>query len=304
MTNNNNNNNNNSNNMATGWEGAAAQGISMLGGFIGANSQHQRQKELMGIQFGNQRELNRQGHNLQYDLWKKTSYPAQLEMMKKAGLNPGLMYKQGGSSGQTGSQTGGSAASGNAAGFNPMDVGALKMGAELDLIKAQAEDLRSQARKRDGVDTDLSTAMERKANAEAVLNELEGDAKKKFEDKYIKGLVAEWETSGYTADLQKVAVGLASNGMHNRTIATVIETLFGWDMTEENSLDKKVDFLPDHVVAALSSVGIEFDPGMSRRAIMNSVIAGWIAGKVINDKFDDIMGFLNPNGEIGFKKNR
>ena len=139
MTNNyNNNNNNNNNNMA--WQGAAAQGLSMLGGFIGANSQHQRQKGLMGIQHKNQMALNRQGQRMQMDMWKNTSYPAQLKMMKEAGLSPGLMYGGGpGQGGTTGSQTGGSAASGNAAAFTPMDVSALKMGAELKLINAQKD---------------------------------------------------------------------------------------------------------------------------------------------------------------------
>ena len=83
--------------------------------------------------------MPQQAYLIQYDLWKKTSFPAQLEMLKKAGLSPGLMYKQGGSPGQTGSQTGGSAASGNAAKFNIMDVSAMKMAAEIEAIKEGVE---------------------------------------------------------------------------------------------------------------------------------------------------------------------
>jgi len=98
-------------------EGPIGIGLGMLEGAInqGLNQQQfQQQQELMEIAQQNQMALNQQGSDLQYKLWKKTSYPKQVEMMKKAGLNPALMYKGAGAAGSTGSQTGGSAASGNA----------------------------------------------------------------------------------------------------------------------------------------------------------------------------------------------
>lgn len=39
----------------------------------------------------------------QMDIWNRTNYEAQVEHMRNAGLNPALMYKGGGMSGQTGS---------------------------------------------------------------------------------------------------------------------------------------------------------------------------------------------------------
>lgn len=120
------------------WLGLGAQVLSTGGGLFGQKKQYKNQKKLMGIQYQNQRNLNQQGSDLQYDMWNKTNYPAQLEMMKKAGLNPGLMYGLGGGSGTTtGSQSGGSASSGNAGGFNPMDVGALMMGKQMELMDSQ-----------------------------------------------------------------------------------------------------------------------------------------------------------------------
>jgi hypothetical protein len=112
------------------WLGA---GISMLGGAFGAQGQQRRQRELMNLQHQNQQELNQQGHDLQYQQWLRTNYPAQVEMMKKAGLNPALMYKGSGPGGTTGSQTGGSAASGSAVAFSPMDV------SNMALMKAQKD---------------------------------------------------------------------------------------------------------------------------------------------------------------------
>ena len=110
--------------MAFGWDQGIAAGSTILG-MIGQNAraktQHGRQKELMGVQFNNQSKLNKQGSDLQYDMWKKTNAPAQVGMLKEAGLNAGLMYGQSGPGGQTGSQGGGSAQSGSAAA--PMDIG-------------------------------------------------------------------------------------------------------------------------------------------------------------------------------------
>ena len=45
--------------------------------------------------------------NNQLELWEKTNYPAQVEQMKNAGLNVGLMYKGGGPSGQIAAANGG-----------------------------------------------------------------------------------------------------------------------------------------------------------------------------------------------------
>jgi hypothetical protein len=121
--------------------GAGGAMLGMIGGAIGAGSQHRRQRELMHLQHSNQMALNRQGHNLQYDLWKRTSYPAQLKMMKEAGLNPSLMYGGGpGSGGSTGSQTGGSAVGGSATAFQPMDLSnMMMMDAQKKLLEKQAE---------------------------------------------------------------------------------------------------------------------------------------------------------------------
>ncbi len=122
---------------AAGW--AAKTGVQAIRG----NKQHERNKELQSIQMGNQAGLNRQGHNLQMDMWNKTNYKQQLEKMKEAGLSPGLMYGGSGASGSTtGSQSGGSAASASAAApqamAQNMDISNLMIGAQIELAKSQA----------------------------------------------------------------------------------------------------------------------------------------------------------------------
>ena len=150
----------NKNNMS-GIGAAAGQVAGGLIGMIGQNSrakkQHNRQKELMGIQLKNQQQLNKQGQQLQMQTWRDTNYGAQMDMMKEAGLNPALMYgMSGGGGATTGSQGGGSAQSGNS--HAPMDIGAV---VQASLANAQRELLNSQKEKTDaerdkikGIDTD------------------------------------------------------------------------------------------------------------------------------------------------------
>jgi len=131
--------------------------IAPIGGAIYQNAvQNERerrsmenQRQLMDLQQQNQMELNKQGQQIQLDTWMKTSYPAQMKMMKEAGLNPALMYGMGGGGGTTtGGQGGGSAASGSAPAPQQMDmkaiIEAMKLGVEIantkaDTLKKQAE---------------------------------------------------------------------------------------------------------------------------------------------------------------------
>jgi hypothetical protein len=115
-----------------------AAAIAKRGGQQQAGRQYHREKKLMGMGFGYQQQLNQQGHDLQMDMWNKTNYGAQMEHMKKAGLNPALMYGGAGQGGQTGSQTGGSAPGGHAAQESAMDV------SNMILAMAQAEKLKAE----------------------------------------------------------------------------------------------------------------------------------------------------------------
>ena len=149
--------NNNSFNWGGAIGGAAGGILGMIGQNKRARKQHNRQKELMGIQFGNQQELNKQGQKLQMQTWRDTGYGAQMEMMKEAGLNPGLMYGMSGGGGQTtGSQGGGSAQSGNS--HAPMDIGnsvqAALAASQIKLQDSQANLNDEEAKKKRGVDTD------------------------------------------------------------------------------------------------------------------------------------------------------
>ena len=141
------------NNSGGVWSGAAAAGLGMLGGIGQGNRQYHRQKRLMNFQQANQMALNRQGHDLQMDLWNKTNYGAQVAHMKDAGLNPALMYGSAGQGGSTGSQGGGSASGGSAAGERVMDLNNMLTGAQIRDLEASAKKKKAEADKITGVDT-------------------------------------------------------------------------------------------------------------------------------------------------------
>lgn len=102
-------------------------------------------------------------HNFQNQLkmWKATNYSAQMEELKKAGLNPALLYGMSGGGGATTGSSGGSVSGGGmpvsgGGQFAGMGIDMAKSQAELELIKAQTKKLEAEANKTAGVDTDLT----------------------------------------------------------------------------------------------------------------------------------------------------
>jgi len=136
---------------------AAIQGAAQVGGgvltMIGQKKREKRamdnQKDLMNLQMRNQMQLDKHGQQIQQETWENTNYPAQVKMLKDAGMNPGLLYGNGGPGGVTGAQTGGSAAGGQAPApqmMPNMDIGqALGKATEIALAKAQARKANAEA---------------------------------------------------------------------------------------------------------------------------------------------------------------
>ena len=132
-------------------------GMELASNMFGGMFQRGSNKKNMKRQYNYQRMLNQQGHDLQFDMWNKTNYPAQLEMMKKAGLNPGLMYGLGGGSGTTTGSQGGGSATGGQAPMQPMGIDA-GTASQIELNKALANKANAEATKTSGVDTELGQA--------------------------------------------------------------------------------------------------------------------------------------------------
>ncbi|AXH77323.1 MAG: DNA pilot protein [Microviridae sp.] len=125
--------------------GAGGEVLGMLTSQATAKQQYKRTQQLMSKQQHNQMALNQQGQNLQMQTWRDTNYPAQVAMLKEAGLNPSLLYGKGGGGGATtGSQGGGSASMGQAQQANPMGIESIM---QMNIMKAQTELIEAQKNK-------------------------------------------------------------------------------------------------------------------------------------------------------------
>ena len=92
-------------------------------------------------------------------MWEKTNYPAQVAQMRKAGLNPALMYGQAGAGGQLG----GTAPSGGdgTSGMNPFNnssqdiLGLMMAKSQVRLNEAKAAEAEAKAETTKGIDTEV-----------------------------------------------------------------------------------------------------------------------------------------------------
>ena len=131
--------------------GAAAAG--KLLDMATAGWQRKQQGKLMDMQAAQNRKMADYNHQLQLDMWEKTNYNAQKEQMMKAGINPALMYGQAGAGGTTGSGMAQGVGMPAAPQTRGMDINPL-MTAQIELMKAQANQANAQAEKTKGVDTE------------------------------------------------------------------------------------------------------------------------------------------------------
>lgn len=118
-------------------------GLAMQGQNDRRQISQQGKLQAMQIQ-GNKTMLDYQKQK-ELEMWEATSYPAQMAMLKKAGLNPALMYGMGGGGGTTVGGGGSSVGGGNAP-VGGGEIGTmmgigLQTKAQIELLKAQKENI-------------------------------------------------------------------------------------------------------------------------------------------------------------------
>jgi hypothetical protein len=195
--------------------GFGSQLLGMIGGHQAERRNYRNQRNLMNLQMQNQAGLNRQGHDLQMDMWNKTNYGAQVGHMKNAGLNPALMYKGAGAGGTTGSQGGGSASMGSSQQGRVMDMGNLMMGAQMENLRANTKKTEEDTRYQEWLRT-------RKGESDINVNEqgiLESIAREKNigEDTKLKAeqkvkTMSETKLNEVKTDLDKLKVDAGATG--------------------------------------------------------------------------------------------
>lgn len=154
-----------------------AQGVIGTGiGLALQKGQDKRQlkqaKKLQEMEIAGSKQLTDYSYGKQLQMWKDTNYSAQMAELKKAGLNPGLLYGMGGAGGQS---TGGGAEHVGSGGAPVEAGGAAQMGmglqiamigAQKRLIEAQASKTKAEEEKIKGVDTQLAKSQIDKVIAE------------------------------------------------------------------------------------------------------------------------------------------
>lgn len=169
---------------------AAGPILGIAGGGINNRRQLQQQGQLLSQQAAIDKDMARYNQGLALDMWKKTGPLAQMNQLKEAGLNPGLIYGMGGAGGQTAGSQGGHVSSASA---QPQDVvGQVSTALQLGLLKAQKENIEAnttktttETKKIGGVDTELAQTQIQKfiadigsSNAQQKLTELNTEINK------------------------------------------------------------------------------------------------------------------------------
>lgn len=127
----------------------ASIGTQAAGGIIGAGMgllleghndrrQLKQQQALLDQQYKMDNQMANQNWARQYQFWEATNYDAQVQQLKKAGLNPALLYSKGGPGGITGQQ-GAHVQSGHAPAGGMEVMNMMMQNAQIQLLKAQTE---------------------------------------------------------------------------------------------------------------------------------------------------------------------
>lgn len=95
------------NQLGGGIGGVVNMGMGLLGQAFGNQMQRGQQQALSDQQLAANEKLSDYNFANQLKFWQETNYPAQVEQLKEAGLNPALLYAKGGPGGSTGSPTSG-----------------------------------------------------------------------------------------------------------------------------------------------------------------------------------------------------
>ena len=244
--------------------------------------QYNQANRLGQLQLGFNKQMTDYQMMKQLEMWEKTNFSAQKEQMKKAGLNPALLYGMGGAGGAT---VGGGAAQSGGSQQAPHGGGEI-MGmmslaqqqqlnqANIELMKSQANLNNVEADKKKGVDTDNT-----KATTESIkqgINESEAREKLTNTENAIKEV--ELNIKQQTSENQIAMVGTALQKIHKE-----FEILSTQDFQNKNTVLERIK------QAEIETIGMLIDNDLKKQQITESkerinkmaqdILQGWKKSK-------------------------
>lgn len=187
---------------------------------------YKRTQKLMEKQDAMNRSMALFNQENQLNLWKATGPVGQVEQLKAAGLNPALIYDNGGTGGSTAAAPAQGPSQGGFHGDNPgAGLGATGLGiAQMAMMKAQIDNLNSQTNK-NNVEAEKTGGVDTEKTGQEILNLKQGVQNLKAQERLtdIEGDIkeVELEIKNATAE-QSIALASQQNQVMEQQIRSMV----------------------------------------------------------------------------------
>jgi hypothetical protein len=232
------------------------------------NQQLKYDKRYMDLSVEAQQALDQSRFDLAMKQWEKTNYKAQMEQMKKAGLNPASMYSGAFQGAQAQMASGSGVGSQQTQKTRMMEIGA-QIGAQTSLIKAQARNLNADAEEQE-MKNEVRKDVGQNADTAEATNRLN---KAKSEGRMLYG---EWadRDSGYKSFGDAEAENRAEKIILNKFSLQEIETRIAKETEDSKKETVKWKLVNEYYDVLTKQANISFTKEKERK-IWHDIWQGW-----------------------------
>lgn len=212
--------------------------------------QLRQQRKLQNLQLEGMRSSTDYQAQKEYEMWLKTNYGPQMEQLKKAGLNPALMYGMGGAGGATMGGSGAAPAGGHAPTGGGEIMGMMELGnqvAQRKLIEAQTENVKAQTAKTSGVDTE-KTQVETKSLAQGIENQKAAEQLTQTQNRIAK--IDEWIKGKSAEDAVEIIM------WQSEKILNEVELLSRENIVNKATMNDRIDTIKQELAIKVLTQGL------------------------------------------------